>query len=152
MDRNHGLAFRRLKLLRNSLFLSLSFSLSLSLSKSDNESRERQNHWQTRVEATERRGRKRKRKRSRKSNYSTPFVHSRSPSIKDNCINLFPIRRRNSRILRANYVIKRPRASCFLRGITSLDRIPPGRGEEGKEPSTGFLSFALSSPLLRSAL
>lgn len=28
---------------------------------------------------------------------SSPFVQSRPPSIKDNCINLFPIRRRNSR-------------------------------------------------------
>lgn len=81
--------------------------------------------------------RKKKGMERSKLNYSTPFVHSRSPPIKDNCINLFPIRRRNSRSFGLITLLNDPAppASSGLRlSIKFLG--------ESKEPATVFfLSF-----------
>lgn len=75
----------------------------------------------------------------------TPFVQSRPPSIKDNCINLFPIRRRNSRSFGLITLLNEP-APPTSSGLLRLSiKFSSRSAERPSRPSSIPLASFLSS-------
>lgn len=114
----------------------------------DNESRKRRNRCVATKKKKEKIRRKRRMKEGRRSWLTPPLSSTRRdpPRSKDNCINLFPIRRRNSRSFGLITLLNDPAPPSSSR-ITSLSIKFLGerrRTTTSLPPSTGSSTFVPS--------